>query len=242
MSGFIGRSSCIGIPPSLTIFAFFLCKRRSWFFFILAICSSSLRDMMTIIQKMKCRREIHTSSSRAYPCQHHLSAQDYPLTSVPLQWPGDCACRHEWRQHLWQFRYSIVRRSRLMIESSAMVLYHKPTNLLIRKTLRPLSGPKLPSRSWSKETPWPNMGEVCLDAPTTAVSRIQNLSNSWHEGTIYLLCVFVHPRLLTWVHLFDSGSQTEPSRCVLFLTCRFAAVRQHCTDEPTSACSLPQLF
>lgn len=123
MSGFIGRSSCIGIPPSLTIFAFFLCKRRSWFFFILAICSSSLRDMMTIIQKMKCRREIHTSSSRAYPCQHHLSAQDYPLTSVPLQWPGDCACRHEWRQHLWQFRYSIVRRSRLMILSQVRWYY-----------------------------------------------------------------------------------------------------------------------
>lgn len=42
VSGLTGRFSCIGVPPSLTIFAFFLCKRRSWFFFILAISSSSL--------------------------------------------------------------------------------------------------------------------------------------------------------------------------------------------------------
>jgi len=32
----------MGVPPSLTILAFFRCRRRSWFFFLLAISSSSL--------------------------------------------------------------------------------------------------------------------------------------------------------------------------------------------------------
>ena len=178
MSGFIGRSSCIGVPPSLTIFAFFLCKRRSWFFFILAICSSSLQNVMVVMQKTRDRKKIHTSSWRAYPYQHHLSAQDYQPMSAPLRWPDGCACRRGWRQHLGQFRCSIVRQSRLLILSwSAMILCSEPTNLLIRKTLRPPSSPKLPSRSWSKGAPWPNVGEVCV-APTTATSEIQILSIS----------------------------------------------------------------
>ena len=42
VSGLTGRLSCMGVPPSLTIFAFFLCNRLSWFFFIRAISSSSL--------------------------------------------------------------------------------------------------------------------------------------------------------------------------------------------------------
>lgn len=42
VSGLTGRLSCIGVPPSLTILAFLRCRRRSWFFFILAISSSSL--------------------------------------------------------------------------------------------------------------------------------------------------------------------------------------------------------
>lgn len=42
VSGFSGLLSCIGVPPSFTIFAFLRCKRRSWFFFILAIRSSNL--------------------------------------------------------------------------------------------------------------------------------------------------------------------------------------------------------
>ena len=42
VSGLTGRLSCIGVPPSLTILAFFLCSRLSWFFFIRAISSSSL--------------------------------------------------------------------------------------------------------------------------------------------------------------------------------------------------------
>lgn len=42
VSGLSGRPSCMGVPPSLTILAFFRWRRRSWFFFILAISSSSL--------------------------------------------------------------------------------------------------------------------------------------------------------------------------------------------------------
>lgn len=42
VSGFKGRLSCRGVPPSLMILAFFLCSRRSWFFFMRAISSSSL--------------------------------------------------------------------------------------------------------------------------------------------------------------------------------------------------------
>lgn len=45
VSGFSGRLSCIGVPPSLTIFAFLRCNRRSWFFFILAMRSSNLTNV-----------------------------------------------------------------------------------------------------------------------------------------------------------------------------------------------------
>ena len=43
VSGLMGRLSWSGVPPSLTIFAFFLCRRRSWFFFMRAISSASLK-------------------------------------------------------------------------------------------------------------------------------------------------------------------------------------------------------
>lgn len=42
VSAFTTLLICIGAPPSLTSLAFFLCRRLSWFFFILAISSSSL--------------------------------------------------------------------------------------------------------------------------------------------------------------------------------------------------------
>lgn len=45
VSGLIGRFNCIGVPPAWTILAFFLCSLRSWFFFIRAISSSSLKEM-----------------------------------------------------------------------------------------------------------------------------------------------------------------------------------------------------
>lgn len=48
VSGLVFRLSVRGVPPSLAILAFFLCKRRSWFFFIRAISSSSLRGMKSI--------------------------------------------------------------------------------------------------------------------------------------------------------------------------------------------------
>ena len=44
VSGLMGRLSWSGVPPSLTIFAFFLCRRRSWFFFMRAISSSILQE------------------------------------------------------------------------------------------------------------------------------------------------------------------------------------------------------
>ena len=42
VSGLTGRLSVMGVPPSFAILAFFRCRRRSWFFFIRAISSSSL--------------------------------------------------------------------------------------------------------------------------------------------------------------------------------------------------------
>lgn len=47
VSGLTGLFNCSGMPPSFRILAFLRCRRRSWFFFILAISSSSLYPWMS---------------------------------------------------------------------------------------------------------------------------------------------------------------------------------------------------
>ena len=55
VSGLIGRLSCSGVPPSLTIFAFLRWSRRSWFFFRRASSSSILRRRQQICTRHHAR-------------------------------------------------------------------------------------------------------------------------------------------------------------------------------------------
>ena len=81
VSGFSGRLSCIGVPPSFMILAFLRCKRRSWFFFILAMRSSNLvqrtggvRSGITPRDKNKAYRFLYRLSVSASPVGARLSA------------------------------------------------------------------------------------------------------------------------------------------------------------------------
>ena len=155
VSGLTGRLSCMGVPPSLTILAFFLWSRLSWFFFIRAISSSSLGFVFK-----KVNINVPLNRKRKYLFLARLSLSASPVGANESA--SVASSSRAWRPRTYALItagsriISVCQSPSTLLSSVFPVSGHNVkglTSRLILKTLLLPSGPMLPSRSRSIDEP-----------------------------------------------------------------------------------------